>query len=289
MLRLVLHTAKGVFGQFSLHGLAQQIHVIEDKATIEPTDLHAVDASLHALLEHNAQLWDIRLERTDKRYSTTESTLASIEATVAGATSLEALKRSLREDLAAIRCKSVSELVGPLAQSCAQHAERRGKRVRFELEGGDVRWPSRLAEVFVVLPHLIRNSIDHGIEAPDERHGKSEVATIRLGVSANDNGLRISLKDDGRGIAIDRLGRRAVEVGVISEAQLAAMSFEQQLQLIFASGLSTAEQVSETSGRGVGMSAVKQTVEALGGKLTLTSQTGGGTEFAIDFAAAKAS
>jgi two-component system chemotaxis sensor kinase CheA len=174
-------------------------------------------------------------------------------------------------------------LIGPLEEACAQQAARSGKHVRLALEGTEIRWPVRLAEAFDVLPHLIRNSIDHGIEAPGDRNGKLEVATIRLGVAAGD-GLHISLRDDGRGIDTERVARRAVELGVITEDEMAAMSLADRLKLIFVGGLSTAEQVSETSGRGVGMAAIQRAVEALGGTLSVTSDLGRGTEFRIDFA-----
>jgi signal transduction histidine kinase len=286
--RLLLHTAKGVFGQFSLHGIARQIHAIEDKPALAAADLRAVDASLLALIAQHGHLWDIQLGRKDARYATTESALSELEATVSAAQSLDELKRSVLAGLERLRRKSVGELVGPLEESCQQQAARRGKQVRFELAGAELSWPARYAEVFEVLPHLIRNSIDHGIELPEERHGKAAVATIRMAVTANDNGLQIAIEDDGQGIARERVARRAVELGAISEVQLAAMPADEQLNLIFVGGLSTAEQLSDTSGRGVGMTAVKQTVEALGGKLSLESEVGRGTKFQIRFAAPSA-
>ncbi|MEY4582717.1 MAG: GsiB: predicted glutathione-binding protein gsiB [Pseudomonadota bacterium] len=282
--RMALHTAKGVFGQFSLHGIAREIHALEDKPTLAPADLRYVDERLRELLQKNAALWDIQLERSDTRHSVTESALSELEASAAGAQTLAALQAIVAAGLERLRRKSVGELVGPLEESCLQQAARCGKKVRLELAGTQLTWPTRLTEVFEVLPHLIRNSIDHGIEPPELRAGKPEVATIRLGVEANDNGLRISIDDDGQGIAVERVARRALELGAISPQQLAAMPAEDQLQLIFTSGLSTAEQLTETSGRGVGMTAVKQAVEAMGGRLSLRSAVGRGTHFQIDFA-----
>jgi two-component system chemotaxis sensor kinase CheA len=92
------------------------------------------------------------------------------------------------------------------------------------------------------------------------------------------------VRDDGRGIDTDQIARRAVELGAITEAQLAAMPAAERVKLIFVGGLSTAEQVSETSGRGVGMAAVARAVTALGGTLSVNSDLGHGTEFRIDFA-----
>jgi two-component system chemotaxis sensor kinase CheA len=141
----------------------------------------------------------------------------------------------------------------------------------------------RLAKVFDVLPHLLRNSIDHGIEPLEQRIGKDEVASIRLRVRAADR-LLISVADDGRGINVGCVGRRAIELGAITEAQLATMASADRLNLIFVAGLSTAERASETSGRGIGMAAVQRAIEALGGTLSVTSDPGRGTEVQIAFA-----
>lgn len=283
--RIELHTAKGVFAQFSLQDLAEHIHQLEDKPAIDAADLRVLDRELCALIDRNARLWGIRLDNREDHYTTTETVLAALEARLAATASLDEIRRVLAHGFDDIRRKPVRELLGPVEESCAQQAERSGKRVRLALEGSDTRWPARLAEAFDVLPHLIRNSIDHGIEAPGDRHGKPEIATIRLGVAAG-NGLHISLCDDGRGIDTERVARRALELGAITEHELANMPPSDRLKLIFVGGLSTADQVSETSGRGVGMAAVQRAVEALGGTLSVSSDLGRGTEFRIDFASA---
>lgn len=282
-MRLLLHTAKGELGQFQLHGLARQIHELENKEQLAVSDLHAISDGLRHLLEHNQPLWGIRLGQSDEHITTTVSALTRLEARVGQATSLEEARRVLAQELAGMRQHLVSELVGPLAESCQQHAERLSKQVRFELAGAELRWPAQLAPVFEVLPHLIRNSVDHGIEPPEERGDKAPVATIRMSIGANDNGLHITVRDDGRGIATERVVRRAIELGALSAEQAAALSPAQQAQLIFVEGLSTADQLTRTAGRGVGMAAVKETVEALGGRLTVDSELGRGTEFRIDF------
>jgi ABC-type transport system substrate-binding protein/signal transduction histidine kinase len=281
--RFELHTAKGVFSQFGLRGLARQIHLIEDSLEITDTDLLAVDAALTALVERNVRLWKIDLEQSVAHFTTTATALSGLEARIAGATSLAEAQRIASEGLGSIRQRTVGEHVGPLAESCREQAERCGKKVRFELVGAELRWPERLAGVFDVLPHLIRNCIDHGIEAPDERRGKAEEGTIRLEVRADAGDQCISLSDDGSGIPTDQVARRALELGVVTDVELGNMSQQARLELIFVEGLSTVEQLSETSGRGVGMAAVKQLVDSLGGELALQTESGRGTALRIRF------
>lgn len=280
--RVTLHTAKGVFAQFSLRPLAQQIHAIEDKAEIAPEDLRAVDAALTALVERNKLLWNITLETKDEKYTVSAAGLRAFEERIARAQSLDEAKAVLAEGLQALRRKPVSEWLGPLEESCQRQARDRDKHVRLELSGGDLLWPSELAPIFEVLPQLIRNSIDHGIEPAGERTHKPEIATIQIAFSANDNALHIQVQDDGQGIPTEQLLQCALELGVISPEAATKLSTTEQLELIFNAGISTARERSETSGRGVGMAAVREAVAALGGSLNVQSQPGQGTQFDID-------
>jgi chemotaxis protein histidine kinase CheA len=235
------------------------------------------------MLARNADLWGLELDEHETTYSASESLLASLERRIAAAETLDDAKRIAAEGLGALRQKSVEQRIGPLAESAMQQAARREKSVRLEIEGGKVRWPASLAKVFDILPHLIRNSIDHGIEVPDERGEKPVTATIRLVCGASDDAFHVSVADDGRGIAVERVAQRAVEVGAVSAAEVTAMSPRERLELIFLGGVSTAEEVTQTSGRGVGMSAVKQAVDELSGSLTVESTPGRGTVFRIRF------
>jgi two-component system chemotaxis sensor kinase CheA len=131
------------------------------------------------------------------------------------------------------------------------------------------------------LVHLLRNAIDHGLEAPDERRarGKPEVGTVR--VEAAQVGQRIALRiaDDGRGIQLEKVRQRAIQMGLIDEQT--EMTVQDALRLIFEPGFSSAEQVGEVSGRGVGLDIVKRTVERLNGAITVHTEAGRGTAFEI--------
>jgi peptide/nickel transport system substrate-binding protein len=281
--RLALHTAKGVLSQFSLRALARQIHAIEDKLELTADDLRAVDTALQALVERHRPLWNISLNNNEALYSVSGTALRVLEEQMARAHTLEEARALLATGLERLRRKPVSEWIGPLADGCQEQARERNKQVRLALSGGDLLWPSELSPIFEVLPHLIRNSIDHGIEISGERSGKPETATIQVGFSANDNGIQIQVQDDGRGIATERVVERAVELGVLAREAALGLTHAQQLDLIFAPGVSTAAELSETSGRGIGMAAFKSTVAALGGVLRVDSQRGQGTQFTIEF------
>jgi len=133
------------------------------------------------------------------------------------------------------------------------------------------------------LIHLIRNAMDHGLETPEDRvaAGKPRVGTLVLAAVHEGNQIIISIKDDGRGIDTDRVGRKAIEKGLISEDQLAAMSQREMFDLIFLPGFSTKDVASDLSGRGVGMDVVKTNIKKLNGLIEIKSEKGQGSEFIL--------
>lgn len=139
------------------------------------------------------------------------------------------------------------------------------------------------AKINGFLIHIIRNSLDHGVELPDDRvaSNKPESATIQLNMKADEHTLYIEVEDDGRGIDGEKLAQKALEKGQISADQLAKMTMEEKVNLLFLSGLSTADQVTDISGRGVGVDAVYQAVKALGGELKIETEPGRRTMFSI--------
>ena len=132
--------------------------------------------------------------------------------------------------------------------------------------------------------HLVRNALDHGIESPEQRRavGKSEAATITMQASRMGDRLIVEVIDDGRGIDPDIVRRKARERGLLAADELAALSDEQAVDLIFSAGFSTAAEVSDISGRGVGMDVVRTTVERIGGRVSLASRVGAGTTVRLD-------
>ncbi|MDP2271427.1 MAG: response regulator [Archangium sp.] len=142
---------------------------------------------------------------------------------------------------------------------------------------------SLVADLRDALVHLLRNSVDHGIEGPDTRStlGKPEMGRIHLRARADGDMLHVEIEDDGRGIDPDRLRQVAVNRRLLTESQAASLSEREAMELIFRAGFSTREEVSELSGRGVGMDVVKKKVESLGGSVAVTSRIGRSTTVSL--------
>jgi two-component system, chemotaxis family, sensor kinase CheA len=138
--------------------------------------------------------------------------------------------------------------------------------------------------LFEPLLHLVRNALDHGIESPAQRRsvGKSEVATITMEASRIGDRLMVEVIDDGRGVDPDIVKRKARERELLAADELAALSDEEAVNLIFSAGFSTAAEVSDISGRGVGMDVVRTTAERIGGRVSLSSRVGAGTTIRLD-------
>jgi chemotaxis protein histidine kinase CheA len=159
-----------------------------------------------------------------------------------------------------------------------------GKQVQIRIEGAeneiDKNLIESLSEVFL---HMIRNSIDHGIEPPAERKtlGKDETGLLVIRCVRESGNMKITITDDGRGIDTEGIRKKIVEKGLVSKESAAALNEEELINYIFQSGFSTAEKLSSVSGRGVGMDAVRNNIERMKGSITVQSVPGQGTVFAI--------
>ncbi|MDH5671902.1 MAG: chemotaxis protein CheW [Myxococcales bacterium] len=168
-------------------------------------------------------------------------------------------------------------VVRDLARTCR-------KQVRLEMEGKETGLDRTLIEAIKdPLTHLVRNCVDHGIERPDDRRaaGKDPVGVLQLRAYHEGGQVNIEIADDGAGISPEKLKQRALDRGLLSAEQLSRMGERQLLNLIFLPGFSTAEQVTNVSGRGVGMDVVKTNIERIGGTVDLHSAPGKGTTFKV--------
>jgi chemotaxis protein histidine kinase CheA len=164
-------------------------------------------------------------------------------------------------------------------------SESLGKKVQFRLVGdqGSLN-RDRLSLLQDALVHLVRNSLDHGIESPDKRvkAGKNETGTIEIKCFSDHNQiLEVSIRDDGKGIDPDYIAGKSMLMGRITEDQMNAMTRDEKINLIFQPNFTTKEKVSEISGRGVGMEVVKKNLETIGSTFHINSEEGIGTEFII--------
>jgi two-component system, chemotaxis family, sensor kinase CheA len=160
-----------------------------------------------------------------------------------------------------------------------------GKKIDLQLSGQDTELDRMVIdEISDPLVHLIRNSVDHGIEIPSERlnTGKPEIGTVELRAYHSGNHVFIEIEDDGAGINRKKVESKAIEKGLILAEHAEKMTNEEVYQLIFSSGFSTAEKISDVSGRGVGLDVVKSKIESLGGTIFIESEQGKGSKFSIE-------
>jgi two-component system chemotaxis sensor kinase CheA len=159
-------------------------------------------------------------------------------------------------------------------------ARQLGKRVELSIEGAEIELDrSILDRLSDPLVHLLRNAVGHGIEMPSVREeaGKDEVGRIVIDARRVKDSIHISIRDDGAGIDLDRVRERAITAGIVLADLAEDLSPEQLAALVFQPGISTADSISELSGRGVGMDAVRVTIESLGGQVEIATRRGCGT------------
>ncbi len=182
------------------------------------------------------------------------------------------------------RMLPVSNVFSRFPRMIRELAKTLNKKIRLEISGEETELDKTVIEAIGdPLVHLIRNSADHGIEPPEERKakGKPEEGVIRLQAYNRGQNVFIDIIDDGKGLDPEKIKKSALEKGVISEKEVAQMDDQSICNLIFLPGFSTAKEVSEVSGRGVGMDVVKTNIEKIGGHVVLHSSPGEGTTISI--------
>lgn len=197
-------------------------------------------------------------------------------------TDLDQLTRELQDSAMAIRAQPVKAVFSRVPRIVRELEASTGKRVRLEVDGEATELDKTVIErIGEPLTHLVRNCVDHGIEAPADRvaAGKPAEGCLRLCAEHKGSRIVISVSDDGAGINRDRVLAVAMQRGIVPTD--ARLSEEEIDQLIFAPGFSTAKEVSNISGRGVGMDVVRQNVQALGGRITIQSTPGSGSTFSL--------
>ena len=195
------------------------------------------------------------------------------------------ITRDLQEAAMSLRMVTVKATFQKMARLVRDVAQKAGKRVELSITGEDTELDRNVVEqISDPLVHMIRNAIDHGIEAPDDRRATGKQAEGHLQLSAYHQGgsIVIEIRDDGRGLDKARIARKAIEKGLLpADTEPQSLADHEAFQLIFLPGFSTAEKVTDLSGRGVGMDVVRRNIEALRGKIEIDSQLGLGTTFRL--------
>ncbi|MGM0622894.1 MAG: chemotaxis protein CheW [Campylobacterota bacterium] len=191
----------------------------------------------------------------------------------------------LQETVMAMRLLPLSYIFGRYPKLVRDLSKKLDKKIKYEEEGGDTKLDKTMIENLAdPMVHLIRNSIDHGIESKEKRlqQGKSEAGTISIKAHSQGDKVIINIADDGAGIDPQVILHKALENNLVDPDKADEMSKEDILGLIFYSGLTTKEQISDLSGRGVGMDAVRTAIEKLNGHITVTSELEQGTNIKLE-------
>jgi len=192
------------------------------------------------------------------------------------------LSEDLQKSIMEVRKVPVRTLLQKAPRMVRDIATASGKEIKVELVGEEINIDKRLVETLDgPLTHMVRNSADHGIEMPTDREaaGKTRQGTVCIAVAETEDHVTLTISDDGKGIDLEAVKAKAVTLGIMTSDQ--QLTQEQIIDLLFTSGVSTAQAVTEVSGRGVGMDVVKRNIDAANGKITINTQQGQGSDFII--------
>ncbi|PXA85058.1 chemotaxis protein CheA [Nostoc sp. 3335mG] len=197
---------------------------------------------------------------------------------------LSACVAEMRESITRTRMQRIDGLFSALPRMVRDLSAELHKQIHLIIDGGDVELDREMIEMIRdPLTHIVRNSIDHGIEGPADRAavGKAVAGTLRVDARQSGNQILIEISDDGRGIDDERLLAKALAAGIVTRERAQRMDRQERLELIFAAGLSTAQAVTAISGRGVGMDVVRANVERIGGTVEIDTTLGRGTRLTL--------
>jgi two-component system chemotaxis sensor kinase CheA len=207
--------------------------------------------------------------------------VARLEESVSG---IRRRTTELQEEIMKARLLPIANVFNRFPRMVRDLAKKAGKEIDFQISGGETELDRSVLE-FIADPliHILRNAVDHGIEPPDVREeaGKPRKGAVDLNARHEENHIVIEVTDDGRGIDPEKVKAAAIRRGQLTEEVAARMSRREVYDLIFAPGTSTADQITDVSGRGVGMDIVKTNIERLNGQIDIQSQVGVGTTMAV--------
>jgi two-component system chemotaxis sensor kinase CheA len=216
----------------------------------------------------------MRAVQSDKQLSSKNESFAQV------LDSINTVTNQLQDHIMQTRMQPIENVFRRFPRIVRDLSKQLNKKIQLQMIGQDVELDKSILEgLSDPLTHMIRNACDHGIESPEKRKdaGKSPSGTITLHAFHEAGQIHLRIEDDGKGIDTEALGRKAIANGVMTQAEFDDLSHQEKLNLIFHAGLSTAEAVTDLSGRGVGMDVVRANIEALGGHVYLESTLGKGS------------
>jgi two-component system chemotaxis sensor kinase CheA len=217
------------------------------------------------------------------RLSTLKESLGNEDVTKAVA-NLDVVTANLQNAVMKTRMQPIKKVFGRFPRVVRDLARSLNKEINLELQGEETDLDKNLVEALAdPLVHLVRNAVDHGIESPDDREaaGKSRSGTVILAAEQEGDHILLSIEDDGKGMDPSLLRQKAVEKGLMDAESAARLDDKEAYNLIFAAGFSTKEEISDVSGRGVGMDVVKTRIGQLNGSVEIDSELGKGSRLMI--------
>ena len=215
-----------------------------------------------------------------------KQTLATVQDLVATTSTLARISDSLQRTIMQVRMVSLHGIFNKLPRMVRDVGKQVGKHITIHTEGEETEIDKNMVDALTdPILHLLRNAIDHGIEDPEERirKGKEQNGNIYVSAAHRGNSITITVTDDGRGMNPEKLKQIAVQKGLISEQEAAILSETKAFELIFMPGFSSADTITDISGRGVGMDVVRTTIEELKGDISIYSTMDQGTTFVLRF------
>lgn len=265
----------------------EPVPVAEDSVRVEVTKLNRLINLSGELLISKIRLEElsknllIKAEAQGEAYGIFSGVVKDLTAVT---DRIDLLTENMQDEMMKVRMLPVAYLFNTFPRAMRDLAQQKGKEIDLVIEGQETQLDKAiLDEMKVPLMHLLRNSVDHGIESPEERKKQNKPAAGKIRLSAEQEGSQvvISVTDDGRGIDVGKVKEIAVAKGLVSPENMKSMVDEQVFQLLFTPGFSTSEEVTDISGRGVGLDVVRETVIRLKGMVEVTSDLSRGTSFII--------
>lgn len=285
-----VHTLKGQAGSFEVQKILDVLHVLESQLQ----DLREGKPVSEGTIRDYAPRLAVEVEAIKKRLEEQLKGVIDWDAgtiTVGKSLVLKAVERlkdldqSLYREFVQYLKRPLKSMLTQYAVAAVNMAERFGKELHeVQILGDDLDvQPERIRSLIRALVHVVRNSLDHGIESPEEREAleKDPAGSLFIRIFCNQEQLSLEFEDDGRGIDAAKIRKIAVQKGLIEEDEANRLSDEEAIQLIFEPGFSTSEEISDTSGRGVGMDAVQSAASELGGRAMVYTELGMGTRTVI--------
>ncbi len=281
--KAVLHTLKGNSAAFEITSAAELIHFLEERTSWTQQDFDNIEECFRDFLAAHRSVLDLDYDSENERsIEVGYSRLQLLEQVSRETKTLSELAAQVLNWTRTVKHRPAHELMGPIQEFAEQMAKRLGKQVRCEVHGGGLPLePEMWRPVLSNVIHLIRNSLDHGIEAPHERAGKEPVGTLSLTFRSIAGAVEFEIVDDGRGLNINKIANAAQSKGKVTKFDIDKMSDSEKMELIFLDSVSTAETITEISGRGVGMSAFRNAVAGVNGKIEISSIAGKGTRIKV--------